>query len=99
MTTTTFSVRMYTETKKALETEAKRQVRSAAYIAQRAIQNDLAQKEALHESIREALENDDGTRISGEAVLAWMKCWGDGHDHPFPEADIFPRAKARKKPA
>jgi predicted transcriptional regulator len=99
MTTTTFSVRMYTETKKALETEAKRQVRSAAYIAQRAIQNDLAQKEALHESIREALENDDGTRISGEAVLAWIERRGDGHDHPFPEADIFPEAKARKKSA
>jgi predicted transcriptional regulator len=37
MTTATFSMRTDAETKKALEAEAKRQDRSAAYIAQRAI--------------------------------------------------------------
>ncbi len=99
MTTTTFSMRIDAETKNALEAEAKRQDRSAAYIAQRAIQNYLAHEEALHESIREALENDDGTRISGEAVLAWMERWGDGHDDPFPEPDIFVESSPRKKPA
>ncbi len=87
MTTATFSMRMDTDVKRRLEKKAAHMERSAAWVAQHAIQDYLAREEALIESVREAIENDDGRRISGEAVMSWMSRWADGHDDPFPEPD------------
>lgn len=99
MTTTTFSMRMDADVKRRLEEKAASMDRSASWIAQRAIEDYLAREEALIESIRNALENDDGTRTSGEAVMAWMERWAEGHDDPFPEPDIFIAPKKARKSA
>lgn len=89
MSTATFSMRMNANTKRRLEEEAALMDRSAAWVAQRAIQEYLGREEALREAVQEALDNDDGTRTSGEAVMRWLSRWGDGHDEPLPEPDIF----------
>jgi predicted transcriptional regulator len=91
MTTATFSMRIDTKTKRALEEEARRQDRSAAYVAQRAIAEYLEREEAKVETVRKTLaEPDDGIRYSEEIVSRWMARWADGHDDPFPEPDINP---------
>jgi predicted transcriptional regulator len=90
MTSTTFSMRMGADMKRKLEEEAARSDRSAAWIAQQAIEEYLGRSTALQEAVQEALDNDDGKRTSGEAVMKWLSRWGDGHDEPLPEADIIP---------
>jgi hypothetical protein len=47
------------------------------------------------EAVREALENDNGWRTSGELVMAWMARWAEGHDDPMPEPDIFVKIKTK----
>ncbi len=96
MASTTFSMRMDADIKRRLEEKAAHMERSAAWLAQKAIQDYLAREEALEISVQHILENDDGQRISGEAVMAWMDRWADGHDDPFPQPDIFDAAVAKK---
>jgi predicted transcriptional regulator len=93
MTSTTFSMRMNADMKRKLEDEAAREDRSAAWMAQQAIEQFLDDREFKRQAIREAIaEADKGVFISGEAVERWMGRWADGHEEPFPEADIFPDA-------
>jgi predicted transcriptional regulator len=89
MSTATFSMRMNSDMKRRLEEQASLSDRSAAWVAQRAIEEYLGRGDALREAVQEALDNDDGTRTSGEAVMRWMSRWSDGHDEPMPEPDIF----------
>ena len=97
MPTTTFSMRIDEKLKKALEDQAALEDRSASYVAQRAIGEWVAREAAVRASIEEAIELDDGRRISGDAVMEWMGRWADGHNEPFPEPDIFEgEAKLRK---
>jgi predicted transcriptional regulator len=91
MPTATFSMRMDSDIKRRLEESARRKDRSAAYLANVAIENFLRRETAEREAIAEALaEADKGVFVSGEAVERWMQRWADGHDEPFPEPDIFP---------
>ena len=99
MPTATFSMRMDSDIKRRLEEQAALSDRSAAWVANRAIEDYLARQDALREAVREALENDDGTRISGEAVMGWMERWAEGHDDQFPEPDIFLSPQELKKSA
>jgi predicted transcriptional regulator len=92
-------MRMDADTKRRLEKKAAHLDRSVAWVAQHAIKDYLAREDALIESVNEILENDDGRRISGEAVMAWMERWADGYDDPFPEADIFLTPEQIKKSA
>jgi predicted transcriptional regulator len=99
MATTTFSMRMDEGLKKALEDQAALENRSASYIAHRAIEDWARRQEAVRQSVIEAVEKDDGRRISGEAVMAWMQRWADGQDEPFPEPDIFETPENLRKSA
>jgi predicted transcriptional regulator len=99
MTSTTFSMRLDADVKRRLEERAAQLDRSAAWVAQQAISGYLAHEDELIASVKDILENDDGRRISGEAVMAWMSRWADGHDDPFPEPDIFDETVTRKKSA
>ena len=93
MASTTFSMRMDADIKRRLEDEAAREDRSAAYVANQAIEDFLVRQDLMRASIHEAIgEADKGIFISGEAVERWMERWADGHEEPFPEADIFPEA-------
>ena len=91
MTTVSFSMRMDAKLKVSLEREAKREDRSTAYMAQRAIAEFINAREYKREALAEAAaEADKGVFISGEAVEKWMASWGTGHELPPPEPDIFP---------
>ena len=93
MASTTFSMRMDADVKRRLEERAALEDRSAAYIANQAIEDFLVREDTMRTSIRAAIaEADKGVFISGEAVERWMERWADGHEEPFPEADIFPEA-------
>lgn len=89
MATATFSMRMDADTKRRLEEQAALSDRSAAWVAQQAIEEYLGRHAALRQAVQEALDNDDGKRTSGDAVMRWLSRWGDGHDEPMPEPDMF----------
>lgn len=89
MPSATFSMRMDADIKRRLEEQAARSDRSAAWVAQQAIEEYLGRGEALRAAVQEAFDNDDGTRTSGQAVMRWLSRWGDGLDEPLPEPDIF----------
>lgn len=91
MAAATFSMRMDAKTKLALETEAKRQDRSAAYIANEAIEDFLDKRAYKRESLRSAIdEADKGVFISEEAMDRWIDSWDSENELPPPEPDIFP---------
>lgn len=92
-------MRMNADTKRRLEAEAALSDRSAAWVAQQAIEEYLGRRAALAEAVQDALDNDDGTRTSGEAVMRWLSRWGDGHDEPLPEPDMFPEPAKTAKSA
>lgn len=96
MPSATFSMRMDADVKRRLEEKAAHMDRSAAWVAQHAIESFLAHEDALAESVRAALaEADKGVFVSGDAVERWMDRWADGFDDPFPEPDVFPEPKAK----
>ena len=99
MPSTTFSMRIDIDLKKALEDQAKLEDRSTSYIAQRAIEEWARRQEAVRSSIREAIELDDGRRISEEAMDVWLEKWGNGEDMPLPEPDIVQEPFRLKKSA
>ena len=96
MASATFSMRMNADVRSALEAEAKRRDRSAAYIASEAIESYLSMQAGKRESLMAAIkEADAGIFVSGEAVEKWMDRWADGFDDPFPEPDVFPELKSK----
>lgn len=91
MTTATFSMRMDAKTKSALEAEAKRQDRSAAFVAKEAIEDFLDRRAYKRESLLAAMaEADKGVFISEEAMDKWIDSWDSENELPPPEVDIFP---------
>ena len=90
MATTNFSIRIDSELKTWLETEAAKQDRSAGYLAQQAIQNARQQVEAEERMVREALaEADKGAFISEEAMTAWFMSLGTDTELSEPEPDVL----------
>lgn len=91
MTSPRFTMRLEPELKDWLETEAKRQDRSAAYLAKQAISQMKSQTEAKRQFIATALEEaDKGVFISEESMNAWMESWDTENELPAPAPDIFP---------
>lgn len=91
MTSPRFTMRLDADLKDWLETEAKRQDRSAAYLAKQAIQALREKTEAKSDMIRNALvEADKGLFVSEEAMTAWFESLGTDQELPEPEADISP---------
>lgn len=91
MTSATFSMRMDARTKSALEAEAKRRDRSAAYVAQKAIEDFLDRQSYKQESLLAAIEEaDKGVFISEEAMDKWIDSWDTDEELPPPQPDIFP---------
>ena len=91
MTAARFSLRLDSELKSWLEEEAKRQDRSAAWLAKKAIESLKRQSEAERQMIREAVtEADKGVFVSEEKVTQWFEALGTENELPRPEPDIFP---------
>jgi predicted transcriptional regulator len=90
MTSATFSMRMDAKTKGALEAEAKRLDRSAAYVAQKAIEDFIDRQSYKRESLIAAIEEaDKGVFISEEAMDKWIDSWDTEDELPPPGPDIF----------
>ena len=93
MSTVQFSIRIDPEIKARLDRQAKLEDRSAAYVAQRAIDDYVSKQEHLLEMVRLAeIEADKGVFISEEKMTAWFESLGTDHELPEPEPDIFPES-------
>ena len=91
MSAAPFSLRLKPEVKAALEKEAALLDRSAAYVAQQAIEKFLDASVYKRECLQEAIaEADKGIFISEEAMDRWVDSWGSENELPLPEPDIFP---------
>ncbi|NRA85894.1 MAG: hypothetical protein HRU28_00580 [Rhizobiales bacterium] len=87
MPTTTFTTRIDTELKTRLEKIARFDDRSASYMANRAIQNMVEEREATRDLVQTGLELvERGVSVSEAAVDKWMR---GSEDAPFPEPDTF----------
>jgi predicted transcriptional regulator len=85
-----FTMRLDPELKDWLETEAKRQDRSAAYLAKQAIHDLKTRTEAKAQMIEEAVADaDKGMFISEEKMTAWFDSLGSDHELTEPEPDVF----------
>ena len=91
MSTVQFSIRMDPKIKARLDKQARLEDRSAAYIAQRAIDAYVSKQEHLLELVRLAeVEADKGVFISEEKMDAWVNSWGADDELPPPQPDIYP---------
>ena len=89
MATERLSLRIDANLKKNLEMEARREERSASYLAVKAIEAMLRERAEKRAAIREAvLAADRGACISQEAMDAWVSSWGEESELPPPEPDV-----------
>lgn len=89
MATERLSLRIDANLKKRLELEAKREERSASYLAVKAIEAMLRDRAGKRAAIREAVsEADKGAFISQSAMDAWVSSWGENAELPPPEPDV-----------
>ena len=89
MATERLSLRIDANLKKNLELEARREERSASYLAVKAIEAMLRERAEKRAAIREAVsEADKGAFISQEAMDAWVSSWGEDAELPPPEPDV-----------
>ena len=94
MTTERLSLRIDAELKKSLEREARREERSASYLAVKAIEAMLhsraEKRAAIHAAIAEA---DRGAFVSQAAMDTWISSWDTVSEPPPPEPDTFSTTK------
>lgn len=89
MATERLSLRIDANLKKNLELEARREERSASYLAVKAIEAMLRERAEKRAAIREAVsEAGKGVFISQEAMDAWVSSWGEESELPSPEPDV-----------
>ena len=89
MATERLSLRIDANLKKNLEMEARREERSASYLAVKAIEAMLRERAEKRAAIRAAVaEADKGAFISQEAMDAWVSSWGEESELPPPEPDV-----------
>ena len=89
MATERLSLRIDANLKKNLEREAKREERSASYLAVKAIEAMLRDRAEKRAAIRAAVsEADRGIFISQAAMDAWVSSWGEDSELPPPEPDV-----------
>lgn len=89
MATERLSLRIDANLKKNLELEARREERSASYLAVKAIEAMLRERAGKRAAAREAIaEAGKGAFISQEAMDAWVSSWGEESELPPPEPDV-----------
>lgn len=91
MATERLSLRIDASLKKDLEREARREERSASWLAVKAIEAMLRDRAEKREAIREAIaEADKGAFISQDAMDSWVSSWDTETELPPPEPDVLP---------
>ena len=89
MPTERLSLRIDADLKKSLEREAKREERSASYLAIKAIEAMIRSRAEKRAAIRSAVaEADKGVFISQDAMDAWVSSWDTDAELPPPDPDI-----------
>ena len=89
MATERLSVRIDAGLKKSLEQEARREDRSASYLAVKAIEAMLRNRVEKRAAIRAAIaEAGKGEFISQDAMDTWVASWDSDAELPPPEPDI-----------
>ena len=87
MSTIPFTTRLNTSLKTRLEKIARYEDRSTSYVANRAIQNFVEEREATRELIGVGLNLvEKGVSISESAIDSWLSSPEDTH---FPKPDTF----------
>ena len=98
MSTVQFSLRIDPRIKKRLDLQAKLEDRSAAYVAQKALDEYLDRKEQMRRMLLDLeAEADKGVFISEEAMNAWVDSWDTDNESPPPKPDISPARYSRRK--
>ena len=88
------SLRIDANLKKSLELEARREERSASFLAVKAIEAMLCSRAEKRAAIRAAIaQADEGTFISEDAMDAWIASWSSDSELPPPEPDEFSDSK------
>ena len=99
MSKSPYSLRLDAKIRKRLESEAKRQKRSAAFVVHEALEDYLNSRDYERKIADDAFaEAEKGVFVSGEKVHAWMEALVNGKDLPFPEPDIFPEQHHARRP-
>ena len=89
MTSERLSLRIDADLKRRLEREARREERSASYLAVKAIEALLRGREEKRKAIRTAIaEAAEGAFISQDAMDAWISSWDTESELPPPEPDV-----------
>ena len=89
MATERLSLRIDAGLKKSLEQEARREDRSASYLAVKAIEAMLHNRVEKRAAVRAAIEEaGKGAFISQEAMDTWIASWDSEAELPPPEPDI-----------
>lgn len=89
MATARLSLRIDAGLKKSLEQEAKREERSASWLAVKAIEAMLRNRVEKRAAVRAAIaEAGNGEFISQDAMDAWVASWDSDAERPPPEPDI-----------
>ncbi len=89
MATERLSLRIDAGLKKSLEQEARREDRSASYLAVKAIEAMLRNRVEKRAAIRAAIaEAGKGDFISQDAMDTWVASWDSDAELPPPEPDI-----------
>ena len=89
MATERLSLRIDEDLKRSLEKEAKREDRSASFLAVKAIEAMLRGRAERRATVREAVsEAEKGAFISKDTMDAWIGSWGSDSELPAPEPDI-----------
>lgn len=89
MTTARLSLRIDSELKNRLELEAKREERSASFLAIKAIESMLRDRTEKRAAIRSAIQAaDKGSFISQDAMDAWVASWETDSETAPPPADL-----------
>ena len=77
------------EERRAESAEARRQDRSAAWLAKQAIEGLKRSTEAKRLMIREAVASaDQGSFVSQQAVHKWLDTWDTEHESAPPKPDV-----------
>lgn len=89
MGTIPFTLRLDEKLKSDLEAEARREDRSASYLATKAIQTMLEARTAKRRMVEKAmLEADKGFFISENKISDWFNSIGSDRELPEPSPDI-----------
>ena len=89
MATERLSLRIDAGLKKSLEQEARREDRSASYLAVKAIEAMVRNRVEKRAAIRTAIaEAGKGEFISQDAMVNWLASWDSDEELPPPEPDI-----------